>query len=735
MAPGPACLRRARRRWKRPDAPPRCRGRPAPSRGPGLPGSTAPASFFVSARCGRAARVITVVELSRRPSPPYAGCGSEGELVEVETAGGTERHLAVAEGWEVAAGGATVRLAGLRRALRCAEPLFDHGPAGRGPGRAPARRGEAGARRIVGWVRGGRGARARLRGPVPTERRAIPRAGRVLRGRVGQLGRGRALPGGGGGEAGGHRPSRRRASAPPRQRPRRHPRRRRAALPPPGRGRPVYGFLVALASDGRPRAGAARRRHRRRPGDGEGPGSPPRRATRIDPRAHPAGLGAARRRRGRVRSPGEPDAAGPGAARGAAGLERWWRLGLPARRPAGLPPRSATWSSRDGRVAGFTSTGSKRPRGALRRRRPATPRAGCPARAGCRVWDDQGGNTSTTSWLWVRWRSATAHPAVRGRGARGVDAGVVGPLAPVLEEELAAELCRLIPWIEQVRFLKTGAEAMAAAVRLARVTGRDAGVLGCGYHGWLDWCQTGARRECRRPTRALYARAALQRRRARQELIRRRGRPAGRRGVRAGHSRAARPRMARGAAGGDRTGRRGSDRGRDQDRLPARDRRRVRALRHPARSGGDGQGDRQRLPAGGGGRARRGDGRRAADLDLLHPGHRVGLPGRRSRHARGDGLGEGPRPPRAGRRAAAGGIATAGGAAPGVVARAWPGSEMCHLEYRTRPLAGGRRGTRPGAASSSSAAPTTSSPWRTTTRGRGPHAGVLLDEVLQALAP
>jgi glutamate-1-semialdehyde 2,1-aminomutase len=45
-----------------------------------------------------------------------------------------------------------------------------------------------------------------------------------------------------------------------------------------------------------------------------------------------------------------------------------------------------------------------------------------------------------------------------------------------------------MPWIEQVRFLKTGAEAMAAAVRLARtVTGREL-VLGCGYQGWLDWC-------------------------------------------------------------------------------------------------------------------------------------------------------------------------------------------------------------------------------------------------------
>jgi glutamate-1-semialdehyde 2,1-aminomutase len=67
--------------------------------------------------------------------------------------------------------------------------------------------------------------------------------------------------------------------------------------------------------------------------------------------------------------------------------------------------------------------------------------------------------------------------------------GVIGPLPPVLEDELAQTISRLMPWMEAMRFLKTGAEALAAAVRLARThTGRDL-VIGCGYHGWLDWCQ------------------------------------------------------------------------------------------------------------------------------------------------------------------------------------------------------------------------------------------------------
>src|SRR5439155_898840 len=61
------------------------------------------------------------------------------------------------------------------------------------------------------------------------------------------------------------------------------------------------------------------------------------------------------------------------------------------------------------------------------------------------------------------------HPDVNRAAQAAIDAGVVGPLPPVAEEELAEAMCEKIPWLERVRFLKTGAEAVAAAVRLARV--------------------------------------------------------------------------------------------------------------------------------------------------------------------------------------------------------------------------------------------------------------------------
>ena len=74
-----------------------------------------------------------------------------------------------------------------------------------------------------------------------------------------------------------------------------------------------------------------------------------------------------------------------------------------------------------------------------------------------------------------------------------------------------------MPCAERALFLKTGAEAVAAAVRLARAaTGRDR-VVGSGYFGWLDWWSAAAgvpgrrvgrlRRACRSTTSRALERA------------------------------------------------------------------------------------------------------------------------------------------------------------------------------------------------------------------------------------
>ena len=139
------------------------------------------------------------------------------------------------------------------------------------------------------------------------------------------------------------------------------------------------------------------------------------------------------------------------------------------------------------KVAGFTSTGSKRPEALF-----GVGAAGAPTRlarsAGCRVTDDQGRTYLDFIMALGAVGLGYGHPAVTAAVTDAAARGAVGPLAPVLEEEVAVEIVRLLPGVDQVRFLKSGAEATAAAVRLARTaTGRDQ-VLGCGYHGWLDWC-------------------------------------------------------------------------------------------------------------------------------------------------------------------------------------------------------------------------------------------------------
>jgi glutamate-1-semialdehyde 2,1-aminomutase len=55
------------------------------------------------------------------------------------------------------------------------------------------------------------------------------------------------------------------------------------------------------------------------------------------------------------------------------------------------------------------------------------------------------------------------------------------------EVYLAEQLVQIHPWAEMVRLARTGGEANAIAVRLARAAaGRDKVAI-CGYHGWHDW--------------------------------------------------------------------------------------------------------------------------------------------------------------------------------------------------------------------------------------------------------
>lgn len=87
------------------------------------------------------------------------------------------------------------------------------------------------------------------------------------------------------------------------------------------------------------------------------------------------------------------------------------------------------------------------------------------------------------------------HPAVHNAVRRALaDGGGVYSL-PSQQECKTGELIleHVAPWAEQVRFVKTGSEAVHGAYRIAkRATGRDRVVIGnWDYHGWHEWCDNG----------------------------------------------------------------------------------------------------------------------------------------------------------------------------------------------------------------------------------------------------
>lgn len=112
---------------------------------------------------------------------------------------------------------------------------------------------------------------------------------------------------------------------------------------------------------------------------------------------------------------------------------------------------------------------------------------------GCRVWDDRGREFIDYRYGLGPVTLGYCHPVVDAAIAEQLGKGIVFGQPTPLEEEVAELFCSLVPAAEQVRFLKTGGEAVAATIRIARaVTGRDH-VIQIGYHGWINALARGAR--------------------------------------------------------------------------------------------------------------------------------------------------------------------------------------------------------------------------------------------------
>jgi len=134
-----------------------------------------------------------------------------------------------------------------------------------------------------------------------------------------------------------------------------------------------------------------------------------------------------------------------------------------------------------------TSTGSKRVE-ALYGSADATGPTHFSQAVGCRVVDVEGNEYVDCTMALGSVALGYAEPNVSRAVADAIAGGNVCGLADAREVDIAERLCGIIPCADKVQFLKSGAEAIAAAVRIARTyTGRDL-VVGSGYFGWLDWC-------------------------------------------------------------------------------------------------------------------------------------------------------------------------------------------------------------------------------------------------------
>jgi glutamate-1-semialdehyde 2,1-aminomutase len=107
---------------------------------------------------------------------------------------------------------------------------------------------------------------------------------------------------------------------------------------------------------------------------------------------------------------------------------------------------------------------------------------------GCKVWDLDGKEFIDLSLMGVGTNSlGYSNKSVDDAVIDIVKLGNMSTFNCPEEVYLSENLLELHPWADMVRLARTGGEANAMAIRIARAaTGRDKVAI-CGYHGWHDW--------------------------------------------------------------------------------------------------------------------------------------------------------------------------------------------------------------------------------------------------------
>jgi len=107
---------------------------------------------------------------------------------------------------------------------------------------------------------------------------------------------------------------------------------------------------------------------------------------------------------------------------------------------------------------------------------------------GCFVWDLIGKKYIDVSLMGVGTNIlGYSNKKIDKKVLKTISMGNMSTLNCPEEVELAKILLKLHPWKGMVKFSRTGGEAAAIAIRIARAFTKKDTVLACGYHGWHDW--------------------------------------------------------------------------------------------------------------------------------------------------------------------------------------------------------------------------------------------------------
>ena len=107
---------------------------------------------------------------------------------------------------------------------------------------------------------------------------------------------------------------------------------------------------------------------------------------------------------------------------------------------------------------------------------------------GCKVWDLDGNEFTDMSIMGIGTNIlGYGHTEVDEAVRKVVDQGNMSTFNCPEEVYLAEKLVELHPWADMVRFARSGGEANAIAIRIARAASGKDKVAICGYHGWHDW--------------------------------------------------------------------------------------------------------------------------------------------------------------------------------------------------------------------------------------------------------